>query len=221
LSVAGGSAPSLPSEVSPDGREIWDWAGKMSEHIQRLARIKELREAIRKCGKECGDCDKWMKSSECPRERPGTGKRSGYSVGPSCGAPVCAEYVEKPWTTQRRAELTRELESLLPNKKGETTNNNNDQSGGLLPVEKLEPKLVVSSDGLGSVGRSCNDCQHCLMRGELITCGMLLAEIAGDAEEGEEIDTELADGIHHTFAEECSDFLPNAPDQTRSGLAAK
>jgi hypothetical protein len=55
------------------------------------------------------------------------------------------------------------------------------------------------------------------MRGELITCGMLLAEIAGDAEEGEEIDTELADGIHHTFASECSDFLPNAGTEVETG----
>ena len=58
--------------------------------------------------------------------------------------------------------------------------------------------------------RSCNNCQHCLTQGEDITCGLLLSEIAGDAEEGEEIDTELAVGIHHTFASECSDFLPNA-----------
>lgn len=30
-------------------------------------------------------------------------------------------------------------------------NSNNDQSGGLLPVEKLEPKLVVPSDCLGEM----------------------------------------------------------------------
>jgi hypothetical protein len=116
LPLATGSAPSLPSEVSSDGRELWDWAGKMSEHMQRLARINELRGAIRKCGAECGDCEKWMKSSECPRERPGTGKRAGYSVGPSMSDRICEAYDEKPHTTQRRAEYTRELASLLPNK---------------------------------------------------------------------------------------------------------
>lgn len=57
--------------------------------------------------------------------------------------------------------------------------------------------------------RSCNNCEHCLVRGENITCGALLSEIAGDTDEGEEVDTELAVGIHHTFAEECSDFQQN------------
>ncbi len=58
--------------------------------------------------------------------------------------------------------------------------------------------------------KTCNNCQHCLVLGENITCGALLSEIAGDAEEGEDVDTELAVGIHNTFASECSDFLPNA-----------
>lgn len=55
--------------------------------------------------------------------------------------------------------------------------------------------------------RNCNNCRHVLyVKGELITCGKLMAELAADAEDGEEIDTELADGIHETFAEECEDF---------------
>lgn len=56
--------------------------------------------------------------------------------------------------------------------------------------------------------RSCNDCTHCLVKGETITCGLLLSEIAGDAEEGEEIDTELAVGLDHDWAEECDDYEP-------------
>ena len=123
------SAPYLPSEVSPDGREIWDWAVKIGEHAHRLARINELREAIRRCGAECGDCDKWMISSECPRERPGTGKRSGYSTGPTMSDRICGEYVEKSHTTQRRAEYTRELESLMPNPEARTP-----ASGSMPPV---------------------------------------------------------------------------------------
>ena len=85
----------------------------MGAWMQKQVRIGELRDALRKCGAECGDCDKWMCSGECPRERPGTGKQSGYSVGPSMSAPICNEYVEKPHTTKRRAEYTRELEQLL------------------------------------------------------------------------------------------------------------
>ena len=112
--VAVGSAPILPAEISRDGSEVWKWASDMGAWVQREARIAELRGAIRKCGAECGDCEKWMCSSLCPREQPGTGKRAGYSVGPSMSAPICGAYVEKPHTTKRRVEYTRELESLLP-----------------------------------------------------------------------------------------------------------
>lgn len=114
LALAQGSAPSLPATMSRDGSELWQWAGDMGAWIQREARIAELRAEIKKCGQECGDCDKWMKSRECPREQPGTDKRSGYSVGPSMSAPICNAYVEKYSTTQRRAKLTSELETLLP-----------------------------------------------------------------------------------------------------------
>ena len=111
------SAPSLPATISSDGSELWQWAGDMGAWIQREARIAELRASLKECGQECGDCEKWMKGRECPRERPGEGKRSGYSVGPSMSAPICNAYVETYSTTQRRAKLTSELEALLlPNK---------------------------------------------------------------------------------------------------------
>ncbi len=117
LSVAPCSAPFLPREISSDGRELWNWAGDMGAWIQREARIAELRKEIRVCGTVCGDCEKWMKSRECPREQPGTGKRSGYSVGPSMNGAICNAYVETSSATQRRAKLTGELETLvLPNK---------------------------------------------------------------------------------------------------------
>jgi hypothetical protein len=28
--------PPLPTEISPDGREIWDWAGKFSEAVRSV-----------------------------------------------------------------------------------------------------------------------------------------------------------------------------------------
>ncbi len=88
----------------------------MAAWIQREARIAELRKEIRVCGTVCGDCEKWMKSRECPREQPGTGKRSGYSVGPSMNGAICNAYVETSSATHRRAKLTTELESLsVPN----------------------------------------------------------------------------------------------------------
>ena len=113
LAVVASSAPALPSAISNDGRELWKWAADAAEWMQRAARIKELHAAIQKCGSECGDCDRWMKSSECPRERPGEGKFRGHSVGPSMGDRICSAYKEKAHTTQRRAEYTSELAALL------------------------------------------------------------------------------------------------------------
>jgi hypothetical protein len=43
--------------------------------------------------KRCGNCDLWNKSRMCPLEKPGTGKRSGYSVGPSSASPTCSSFV--------------------------------------------------------------------------------------------------------------------------------
>lgn len=104
--------PPLPQVVSRDGSELWDWAGKVGGFIQREARIQELRAEIRKCGTVCGDCEKWMKSSECPMERPGEGRRAGYSVGPSMSGMICGVFVETASTTKRRAELQSELRLL-------------------------------------------------------------------------------------------------------------
>lgn len=104
--------PQLPTTVSPDGSELWKWAGDVGGFIQREARREELTADIRKCGTVCGDCDKWMKSSQCPMERPGEGKRAGYSVGPSMGHPICGHFVENASATQRRDQLKAELAKL-------------------------------------------------------------------------------------------------------------
>ena len=94
-------APALPTHVSSNGAEIWDWAARLSEHTQRLGRIRQLRADLRRLGMECGDCDKWMKSRECPRER----NVNGQTRGPSMTALVCGQYVEAASTTKRRVEL--------------------------------------------------------------------------------------------------------------------
>jgi hypothetical protein len=101
--------PPLPTEISPDGREIWDWAGTFSEAVHRAAKASELRADIARVG--CGGCVRWM-TRQCPRER--QDNRIGRSVGPSMNATTCAQYVEKPSTAelrnQRRAELAHLLE---------------------------------------------------------------------------------------------------------------
>lgn len=104
------TAPELPAQISNDGREIWDWAGKMSEHIHRQDRIQKLRARIIKIGTVCGDCSKWMKSSQCPNEH---STMSGYNKGPSCEGRKCGAFIECARSTNFRTELTAELQKEL------------------------------------------------------------------------------------------------------------
>jgi hypothetical protein len=105
-------APKLPSHVSSDGREIWDWAAKLSAHTQRVHKLRQLQADIASIGKRCGDCDKWMKSRECPAEK----NVNGFSRGPSCNGFICKAFVECRYATARREELRAELASLESSK---------------------------------------------------------------------------------------------------------
>ena len=50
--------------------------------------------------------------------------------------------------------------------------------------------------------RSCNNCKNCLKPGLYVSCGTVMAD-------SEEDEADLAEGIHHTFAEECADYQPD------------
>lgn len=105
------SAPELPRNISSDGREIWDWAAKLSAHTQRVHQIAQLRRDIAEIGTKCGDCWHWMKSSSCPRE---SRNNAGRRVGPSMNGPKCFKFEEESWQTKRREELKAKLAALLP-----------------------------------------------------------------------------------------------------------
>jgi hypothetical protein len=81
--------PQAPQQISPDGREVWDWADRLSEYTQRLHRRRELAARIRAAETECGSCIKWMTRS-CPRER--HDNQRGRSVGPSSRDLKCQEF---------------------------------------------------------------------------------------------------------------------------------
>ena len=52
--------PQLPREVSPDGREIWDWAAKLSDAVHRADRARNLRADIAGIQRKCGSGTRWM-----------------------------------------------------------------------------------------------------------------------------------------------------------------
>jgi len=102
-----GEAPKLPTQVSPDGREIWDWAAKLSEHTQRLAKVQQLKAEIAK-PLRCGDCYWWMKSRDCPRER----NVNGRNRGPSMNDWPCGKMQETADSIERREKHKAELAAL-------------------------------------------------------------------------------------------------------------
>lgn len=102
------AAPALPSQMSPDGREVWAWADAFSRHTHRMNRLRELRSDHFLCGRECGDCDKWMKSRECPREH----NVNGQSRGPSCKGAICSQFVWSRSAERRRDRLAAEIAAL-------------------------------------------------------------------------------------------------------------
>lgn len=85
-----GPIPALPAEISPDGREIWDWASRLSDAVHRADEAKRLAQQIRNAETQCGGCEFWMTRS-CPRERHDNIK--GRSSGPSSQALKCSQFV--------------------------------------------------------------------------------------------------------------------------------
>lgn len=102
--------PQLPQDVSPDGRELWDWVAALAKHEGRQRRIAELRAQIAACGTTCGGCARWM-TDACPRERPDS---RGRKQGPHMNVPQCStHFVEKFSETRLREKWQAELDELL------------------------------------------------------------------------------------------------------------
>lgn len=73
-----------------DIRNIFDIAIAASDEQARKQKRQEELQVLRNFARhECGSCDKWMKSRECPRER----NVKGMSRGPSCKDYICSAFV--------------------------------------------------------------------------------------------------------------------------------
>lgn len=86
--------------------DVWGWAGGFSDAVHRRAKLSELRSQIATV--VCGDCDKWMKSSQCPRER--HDNRIGRYVGPSSHGAICDKFIEAASSSKLRAERRTEMQ---------------------------------------------------------------------------------------------------------------
>lgn len=70
----------------------------MSEEIRWA-----IADAIASAWPKCGECSKWMKSRECPREH----NVKGMSRGPSSGDGACDKFVARDDATAARIEARR------------------------------------------------------------------------------------------------------------------
>lgn len=107
--------PKLPAEISPDGREIWDWAAQLSKRRHLVTKAKNLAEDIRYI-RRCGACQMWM-TKKCPREV--HSNKTGRWTGPSMKADPCPSYAERPSETARRTKLQQELADVAAQLNGQ------------------------------------------------------------------------------------------------------
>ena len=104
----GNMPPQLPSQVSSDGSEIWDWAANLSSWVHRQDKIARLEADIRDLSaRRCGNCRDWMKSKQGPREK----NVGGISKGPSMNATACQQFTRDPATQSLIDERVAELET--------------------------------------------------------------------------------------------------------------
>lgn len=100
------SLPPLPQHVSNDGREIWDWAARISQRTSLLQHQRELTDDIFRIGRECGSCRFWM-TDACPREV--QDNRIGRKRGPSMGAPICQKFAISDSNARLKAKWEADL----------------------------------------------------------------------------------------------------------------
>jgi len=91
------------------GKEIWDWAADVGAFIAKQNEINRVRKDLRELNTVCGDCNHWMKSSECPREK----NINGRNHGPSMGDFICNKFVTSYSAIARKESLEKQLKELL------------------------------------------------------------------------------------------------------------
>lgn len=90
-----------------DLRNIFDIANAFSEAQAAERKRRDELDVLRNLSRrECGNCDKWMKSRECPREH----NVKGMSRGPSCKGLACGSFVGRAGFREAADKLAAELE---------------------------------------------------------------------------------------------------------------
>lgn len=98
--------------MTDDIRDVFDVALAWGDEISRRRRHNETVQRLREASaKKCGNCEHWMKSSSCKREREyrdaiGTmGPNRALQVIVSCDDRACSDYLAKRSAQEASAEL--------------------------------------------------------------------------------------------------------------------
>jgi len=82
--------PEPPGRVSPDGREIWDWAAKLGQQTALLQKRRDLQKQISSVQGKCGSCTAWL-TRACPRRT--HSNKTGRNSDPGMNMPACHQFV--------------------------------------------------------------------------------------------------------------------------------
>ena len=104
-----------PSEISSDGREIWDGAARLSAKARRADEVRRwLSQQIKNAETQCGSCAHWM-TRQCPREQ--HSNKTGRSAGPSSQSLKCNEFAMTAYQAKSLEAAKAKLSTLI---EGET-----------------------------------------------------------------------------------------------------
>jgi len=98
-----------PTECSPDGREIWDWADRLSDRVAAVDKLLRLQKQAHTARTTCGSCKAWM-THGCPREV--HDNRKGRSQGPSSMSVKCDSFAMTASDAASVAQAEAEIAAL-------------------------------------------------------------------------------------------------------------
>ena len=104
------AVPPLPTEISPDGREVWDWAARLSAQAQKADEVKRLTKQIQNAETQCGSCAHWM-TRQCSREQ--HNNKTGRNTGPSSQSLKCEKFAMPPRQAKELEAAKAKLSKLI------------------------------------------------------------------------------------------------------------
>ena len=99
----------LATDISPDGRVVWDWAARFSDRGHTLDELVLLGKQVHNARNTCGSCKTWM-TNACPQEW--LDNRTGRKQGPSGMTIKCDRFAMSAVDVARVAKAEEKMAAL-------------------------------------------------------------------------------------------------------------